>query len=90
MEEVLARRPVIRVLAIKRLTLLLLTVAGICHKAQLQMVLQSALEKVVALLNATLLHVGTVLQSVHLPDPSNMVEETLKGIEIGKSRFDVP
>lgn len=89
MEGALPRRQVIRVLAIKPLTLLLFTMAVMCHKALLQMVLQSVLEKVVALLNATLLHVSTV-HSVHPLDPFNMAEETLKGIEIGTQGFMSP
>lgn len=59
--------------------------AGFCQEVLLQMALRSALEKGVALLIATPLHVGTVphLQSIHLVDPSVMVEDLMKEIVTG-------
>lgn len=48
------------------------------------MALPNELEKDVASLSNTLLHVVTVLQSVHLLDTTDMVEEIfMKGLEIG-------
>jgi hypothetical protein len=68
------------------LNLLPQTMAGLCQEVLLWMALQSALEKGVASLSSTHLHVGTVLhlQPVHLEVPTVMVEEIfMKGTGIG-------
>lgn len=84
MVEVLPRSWVTRVLPVEFLNLLLQTVVGVCLEAHHQMALPNELEKDVASLNDTLLHVVTVLQSVHLLDTTDMVEEIfMKGPEIG-------
>lgn len=84
MEEVLPRSWVTRVLPAEFLNLLLQTVVGVCLEAHHQMALPNELEKDVASLNDTLLHVVTVLQSVHLLDTTDMVEEIfMKGPKIG-------
>lgn len=88
MEEVLPRSWVTRVLPAELLNLLLQTIVGVCLEAHHQMALPNELEKDVASLNDTLLHVVTVLQSVHLLDTTDMVEEIfMKGPKIGNDSF---
>lgn len=67
------------VLLAKSLNLLPLTMGGVCHKVDRQMALPSALEKDVASLNVTHLHVGTAphLQSNLLGGPTVIVEGIL-------------
>lgn len=90
MVEVLPRSQVSRVLHKEYLNLMLLTVAKVYLGAHLRMVSQSASEKGVASLNATLLHVGTELLSVHLLDLTDLVGEILmKGTEIGIQATEV-
>lgn len=69
----------------KVLSLLLLLMAAICHKAALQVELQSVLEKAEVLLKDIHLleNIVRLLQNGHLIDLIVMVEETFRGIMTG-------
>ena len=75
----------------KPLNLLLLVMDGNCQEVVPQMAPQSAFGKGVALLTASLLHVGTVplLQSIRLVGHSIMVGDMIKGIMTGTQATEV-